>query len=384
MGGVKRVLYIASKEFIHIRRDPRSLGLVLVFPPLMLILYGYALTFDIKRIPISVLDMDRTRISRDFVRRFVSSGYFQLKEEARRWEDIEKALDSGRARIGLVIGDGFGREIGGGGKGSIQLIMDGSDSVAATTAMGYVASIAQEYAVELSLKSMETAGVGAILKASYPPISEETRIWYNPELKSPNFMIPGLMAIIMALFNVVLVSVGIVGEIERGTIEQLITSPARSHEFVIGKVIPYIVLTFVVLLEMMVLGIAWFKIPFRGSIWMLLLVSLLFLTGYLGLGLMVSSIASNQQTALLIAFLVSTLPTMILSGLVFPISNMPWAIRAITYIVPARYFISAIRGILLKGVGMGILWPDVLCLLIFCIISISASSLLVRQRLKWD
>jgi ABC-2 type transport system permease protein len=364
---------VAVKEFRQIARDRRTLLILLFVPGFFLLIYGYALNFDIRNIPLAVQDNDRSSASRDVISAFVNSGYFQLVAEVPRPGDIDAVLDTGDARAVLVIPVAFGREAAAGRPTAVQVLISGDNANTATTVMGYAVGLVSALSARYEVQ-------GRIGSAG-PVLSAETRVWYNPELRSTLFLVPGLIAYIAMLTAVVSTALSIVREKEVGTMEQVRMSPVGPLSYVIGKTIPYFVVSLVSALAIVALSMLLFDLPMRGS-WLLLLLAIsVFLVGALAFGVLVSTIAETQQVAFQVALLTSYLPTLMLSGFIFPISSMPPVLQAITYAVPARYFLIALRAIVLKGVGLAVFWHDILALVIFAAIVLSLASL--RLKREW-
>ena len=369
---MRKVFAVGRKEFRQIVRDRRSLLVLLFVPAFFLLLYGYALNFDVQNIQLAVQDDDRTPASRDVVATFVNSGYFKLVGEVSGSREYEELIDRGEARAVLVIPSGLQADLLRGRRVPVQVIINGDNSNTASTVMGYALRALQAASAEYHLHSA-TRPVGAV-------ITVESRVWYNPELRSALFLIPGLIAYIGMISAVISTSLSVVREKERGTMEQIRMAPLGTGAYIIGKTLPYFVISvgssvFIVLASMVLFGL-----PMNGS-WSLLLLSLsLYLAGALGLGLMISTIAESQQVAFQVAVLLSFLPTVLLSGFVFPIASMPAPIQAITYIVPARYFIVALRAIVLKGAGLSAFWPQLAALGVYAALMLTlASRRLARQ-----
>jgi ABC-2 type transport system permease protein len=356
-----RLKAIAFKEFLQIIRDPRSLGLAVSVPILLLLLFGYALTLDVDRIPTVVYDLDRTPRSRDLVDRFLSSQYFQLKAAVQSYARLQEMLDTGRALMGLVIPANFSRDLESGRDSTIQVLMDGTDANTATIALGYANAITLLYSQDLLREKMIRLGVGKIS----PPIEPRIRIWFNPDLESRNFIVPGLIAVIMAILAALLTSGTIAREWERGSMEQLISTPIRKGELILGKLIPYFVIGLIDLSLSVLMGRFLFGVPLRGSGFLLFSLVSLFLLGAICQGVLVSIVTRNQLQASQISIILSYLPTFILSGFIYPIHNMPKLIQFITYVVPGRYVVTILKGIYSKGVGLEILWIEALLLAVY-------------------
>jgi ABC-2 type transport system permease protein len=356
-----RLKAIASKEFLQIIRDPRSLGMAVSVPILLLLLFGYALTLDVDRIPTVVYDLDRTPRSRDLVDRFLSSQYFRLEAAAQSYAYLQEMLDTGRALMGLVIPANFSRDLESGRESTIQVLMDGTDANTATIALGYANAITLLYSQDLLKEKMTRLGVGKIS----PPIEPRIRIWFNPDLESRNFIVPGLIAVIMAILAALLTSGTIAREWERGSMEQLISTPIRKGELILGKLIPYFVIGLIDLSLSVLMGRFLFGVPLRGSGFLLFSLVSLFLLGAICQGVLVSIVTRNQLQASQISMILSYLPTFILSGFIYPIHNMPKLIQVITYVVPGRYVVTLLKGIFSKGVGLEILWIEALLLAVY-------------------
>ncbi len=374
-----RTFSVSRKEFMEIRRDPRTLGMVLALPVMMLMLYSYAVNFDVKSIRTVVYDLDNSKRSRELITRIGSSGYFRIRY-VDRYNDIEKQLDNGKARLALCIPADFSRKLSSGETAPLQAIVDGSDANTATIAIGYIQQIVQRYSINISLSALQKQNLN--VTQGFPPIDAQLRVWYNPELKSVNFIIPGLIATIMMIVGAMSTSLSIVSERERGTFEKLIVTPIRPRELVVGKMLPYTAFIFFDMVLCILVGRFWFKVPIKGSIPLLLCLSALFLFSVLGLGLLISTIAKTQRVAMLLSMLTSLLPTFLLSGFVFSIEDMPIALQLITYLVPARYFLEILRGIYMKGVGLRILWLDVVWLIGFALAMLFISTMRFRKRLE--
>jgi ABC-2 type transport system permease protein len=372
--GVWKALAVASKELRQIRRDRRTLLILLFVPAFFLLVYGYALNFDIRNVQLLVEDDDRSTASRQLVSAFFNSGYFELAGEARRPEDVDRALDRSEARAALVIPSGFGADVARGRPAAVQLIVDGDNANTATTVVGYATGLVGQMSARLEAAVRPGSRAG-------PPITMEPRIWYNPELRSALFLVPGLIAYIAMLTAVVSTALSIVREKEAGTMEQVRMSPVGPLPYVVGKTVPYFVVSLASAMAVVVVSMLLFDLPMRGSWLVLLGVVSLFLVGALAFGLLISSVADSQQVAFQLALLTSFLPTLMLSGFIFPISSMPAFLQVVTHIVPARYFLVALRGVVLKGVGPEVFWPDLVALAVFAAAALGLAS--VRLRRQW-
>lgn len=374
-----RTWAIARKESLQIVRDPRTLAVVLALPLVMLLLYGYAIRTDVKHLPTAVVDQDRTAASRDFLRSFESNEYFDLVRDLESSSQVDRLLDSGQVTVGVVIPRGFARDLLEGRKAQVQVLLDGSDPAKASIAQGYVTALALSYSRKVQVAAARRRGWPEALVAA--PVAMEPRVWYNPDLRSTDFIIPGLIAVILMMLSALLTSMTVVRERERGTIEQLVVSPVQPVELMLGKLAPYVLVAFVDVILVLVAGQLLFHVPLRGSAALLLGLSTVYLLAALGLGLLISTVAPSQQTAMVMAMMGTQLPAVLLSGFVFPIMNMPKAIQVITVMIPARYFLVIIRSIFLKGLGMEYLWQQTVYLLIFGTVVMGLSVLRFKKRL---
>lgn len=373
---MSKTLAVATKELRQILRDRRSLLILLFIPAFFLLLYGYALSFDIRHVKLAVQDRDRSTKSRELVSSFVNSGYFALVGYVDSPAELDRLVNVGDARAILSIPARFERELSNRTPVTVQVIIDGDNANTASTVMGYARVLIGEYS-NVELQAMSMAGP----RTPVPVITVEPRIWYNPQLRSTLFLVPGLIAYISMITAVVSTSLSVVREKERGTMEQVRMAPLSPLPYIIGKTIPYLVISFVSAILVILSSMALFDLPMRGS-WLLLCGSIgLFLIGAQAQGLLISTVADTQQVAFQIALLSSLLPTMILSGFIFPISSMPVVVQWITHIVPARYFLVALRSIVLKGAGVSAFWEQLAALAIFATVVLSLASL--RLRREW-
>jgi ABC-2 type transport system permease protein len=374
---MKKVLHIIRKEFIQVGRDPKLFPILILAPILQLLLLGYAVNLDIKDIPSVVCDLDGTPASRDFISRFIHSGYFSLEEQVASAEDIGRFLDNGRASIAFVVPRGFGNHLAAGRTASVQVLLDGTESQSATVGAGYVSLITSRYAQEKTgriLEGLRAAGVKPV------QIAPEIRVWYNPELKSRNFMVPGVLGLILLVMTMMLTSMAVVREKEMGTMEQLSVTPIRPLELIAGKLLPFLIIGIGDVLLVTGVSVWLFRVPIRGSVWLLFGLSLIFMMSTLGLGLFISTISHNQQQAMLMTVLFM-MPMIFFSGFVFPIENMPKPIQWVTYLMPLRYYCVIIRGIYLKGVGLSALWGQALALLVFGLTILALSVLRFSKKI---
>jgi ABC-2 type transport system permease protein len=369
---MRKTLAIAKKEARQTLRDTRTLLMALLVPLLLLWLYGYALNFDIRHIPLAVQDRDHSVTSREITAAFLNSGYFELAGVITAERQIQQMLDSNRARAVLVIPENVDRDLRAGRDRSVQILINGDNSNTASTVVSYANQTVRGVSVQLRA---ERSGI-----APQVPVAVEPRVWFNPELSSTIFLVPGLIAFIAMITAVVLTALSIVREKERGTMEQVRMAPVSTLAYVIGKSIPYFLLAFVSAVTILLVGMGMFGVPMRGSWTLLALTTAVFLLGALGQGLLISTIADSQQVAFQLAFLTSFLPTMLLSGFVFPIASMPLAVQVVTYIVPARYYLLALRGIVLKGVTLDIVAPQLAALAIFASVVLALASVRVARE----
>jgi ABC-2 type transport system permease protein len=367
---MKRILPIIRKEFLHILRDPRTLIAVLILPSMLLILFGYALTFDVKNIDLLINDADKSELSRQLIDGFKVSGKFRIVGYTEDRQDIEKDLKNGSAKVGLVIPRGFSACLKAKRAAPIQTVIDGANPLIAQSARNYTLVITQ--------------GVSARLAGSTgtPPVNVSSQLLYNPELKSVNFIVPGIITLILMMIPAVITSSAIVREKETGTIEQIIVSPVRPVHLMLGKITPYLMISAFDAFLITLVGVVWFGVILRGSVWLLALAVFVYMISTVGIGLLISTIAETQLVAQMAAFLSTMLPSFLLSGFVFPISSMPKVVQYISVFIPARYFLIVVRGIFLKGVGLDVFWREALILLFFGLIMISLSSLRFTKRLR--
>jgi ABC-2 type transport system permease protein len=363
---MRKILAVGRKELRQIGRDRLSLLILMFIPAFFLLLYGYALNFDVQHIRLAVLDHDRSPASRRLVSMFVNSGYFDLAASVSSDGEYERLIDEGDIRAALVIPPRFQEQLITGPPVPVQVIINGDNSNTAATVMGYSLRILQSASAAYQIQTTT--------RGATPAISVEPRVWYNPELRSALFLVPGLIAYIGMISAVISTALSVVREKERGTMEQVRMAPLSTVAYIVGKTLPYFCISMASSLGVIVASMVLFGLPMNGS-WLLLVFSLaLYLAGALGLGLMISTVADSQQTAFQMAILASFLPTMMLSGFVFPLTSMPAAIRAVTYVVPARYFLVALRSIVLKGAGLSIFWPQLVALVIYAAVMLAVAS----------
>jgi ABC-2 type transport system permease protein len=372
----RRLRAVFIKELHHITRDPLSLGMALAVPVMMLVLFGYALSLDVDQIPALIYDQSKTEASRDLIQQFQASRYFEIIGFVGDYAAIERGIDTGKALMGVVIPLDYSRNAGLGGNAPVQILFDGSDSNTASIALGYAQTVVQTYATQLRSNAQVRKG-GQPMRAVVDP---RIRVWYNSDLKSKNFIVPGLIAVTMMIIASMLSSLTIAREWENGTMEQLLSTPVRPRELVLGKLIAYFALGITDMLICVIVGVFIFQVPFRGSVWFLFFTSCLFLFGALSWGIFISATARTQLLAFQMGMLSSFLPGYLLSGFIYSIQNMPKAIQLISAIVPARYFVTILNGIFLKGVGIRILWGEVSMLIVYASLVFVAASRKLKQK----
>ncbi len=356
-----RLLAIARKEFIQLYRDPRSLAIIFAMPLLLLLLFGYAVTLDIKQVLVAVYDQERSEKSRDFIHRFAQSHYFRIAADVQGYEQLTRLINLREAQVGLVIPNDFSRSLDSGRPTAVQVLLDGSDANTANIILGYTRAVVQGYSQEVLLDYLGRQGI----TDRRIPVELRPRVWFNEELESKNYIVPGLIALIMAVIGALLTSLTIAREWERGTMEQLVATPVHKLELIIGKLVPYYLLAILDVAMAMAVGVWLFQVPFRGSLPVFFLLSSLFLFVVLSQGFLISVVAKSQLVANQMALVSTFLPAFLLSGFMFSIANMPVALQAVTALVPARYFVTILQGLFLKGIGLDVLWPEMAALLLF-------------------
>jgi len=363
---------MARKELLHIVRDPQSLMAALTQPLLVLLLFGYALSLDVDRIPTMIYDANRTAESRNLVLAFRGSRYFQVIDEVDSYRPIEKAMDQRRILVGVAIPADYSRDLLQGKVSPVQILLDGADSNTASIAMGYAQGVVQTYAQQ-TRDDAQSLRTGSVMQ---PAVDAQVRVWYNTDLLSRNFIVPGLIGVITMIIAALLTSLTIAREWENGTMEQLLSTPVRPIEMALGKLSAHFLLGLTDMLIALFVGVVVFKVPLRGSVVLLLFSACVFLYGALAWGLFISASFRNQLSAYQMGTLTSFLPSFLLSGFIYPISNMPWIIQIVSFIIPARYFIDITKGIFLKGLGLRLLWFDLLLLILY---AVGVSFLAVRK-----
>ena len=369
-----RMRAMARKEWIQLRRDPRSMAMAFALPLLMLLFFGYAISWDVEDLELRVLDRDRTSRSRELVETFEASGYFTVVEWLSSYDEVEAAVGAGDAASVLVIPPGFARDLAAGRGGSVQLLLDGADANSATIAYGYADAIVDRWSRDVIVERLPAgAAAGA-------PIRPEVRVWYNPTLESRNMIVPGLIAVIMMTIAAMLTALTIAREWERGSMEQLASTPATRLEIILGKLIPYVMIGVLDVATIVVAGIVIFDVPFRGPVFVFFAQTVLFLVGALGLGVFISAATKSQFLATQVALLATLLPAMLLSGFLFEIAAMPKVLQGITYLVPARYYVVVTRGIMLKGVGPSVLWVQSAFMVAFAVVGLGLATKVFRKE----
>lgn len=370
-----RVKAIAQKEFIHIFRDPRSLGMAIAIPMLLLVLFGYALTIDVDNVPLVIWDQDKTQISQDYILNFKNSPYFKIVGYLDGYKKIQVAIDNNQALMAMVIPADFSKKIESNQHTPVQLLVDGSDSNTSTIAIGYVTAVTSKYNRNFIINKFSLAGINNMI-----PVDLRSRVWFNADLKSKNYIIPGLIAVIMMVIAALLTSLTVAKEWESGTMEQLISTPVKSNELILGKLIPYFTIGLFDVVVAVAMGQFLFHVPLRGSVALLFLLSGFFLAGALSLGILISIVTKNQLVASQLAMVTTFLPAFLLSGFMYSIANMPKAIQVITHLIPARYFVVILKGIYLKGVGLKILGMQVFYLFLFAIIVLNIANRKFKKK----
>jgi ABC-2 type transport system permease protein len=374
----KRLLAVSRKEFLHVRRDPRSLGLGIAIPVVLLLLFGYVLTLDVDRVPLAIWDRCATTESRELVSRFEGSRYFHIAMRAERYPEMEEAIDDGRVLAALVIPEDFAGRVRSDRSSTVQLLLDASDANTATIALGYADAVVSGYSADLEVRWAKAKG----LQEVRPPLAVHSRVWFNTDLESRNFIIPGLISVIMMIIAALLTSLTVAREWEQGTMEQLIATPVTATELILGKLLPYFVIGMLDLAVAVAMGKYLFHVPMRGSLPLLFGIAAVFLVGALSVGMLLSVATRSQLPASQMAMAFTFLPSYLLSGFVFSIDSMPRVVRAVTYLVPSRYFVKVIKGIYLKGVGLGTLAVDTAMLLVFGAAMVLAATRMFRKKLR--
>lgn len=373
----RRVRAIAAKEFRHVLRDIRTLTMAVTLPLFLLLLFGYALTLDVDRIATVVFDRDRTPQSRALIEHLRGSRFFTIAATADDYDTVARLIDRGDCLMAVVIPRGYARRLLSGGRSDVQVLLDGSDSNTAAIALGYATALLQSFDAEIRRVALARRGV----VERGPAVEGRLRVWYNPELRARNYIVPGLIALIMMIIGALLTSLTIAREWETGTLEQLLSTPVRPAELVLGKIAPYYLIGMVDMVIAVAAGTIIFGVPLRGSLVLLAATSAVFLLGCLSTGMFISAATRSQTLAFQLGILTSFLPAFLLSGFVYAIENMPVVIQAVTYLVPARYFVALLKGIFLKGAGMSVLWIEAALLAVFAAAMFRAAVAKVPRRL---
>jgi ABC-2 type transport system permease protein len=371
-----RLISIIRKEFIQIFRDPRTLALILVMPIIQLFLLGYAATTNVKNVPIAVWDQSRSPESRSLLDAFRAADYFTISYDVHSQEEIQILIEQGDVRGALVIPPDYARKLLE-GNAQVSMILDGSDATVGSTALSTAKLIGQSHSIKVLTEQAARQGRAAAVQ---PPLDVRTQVWYNPDLRSAYFMIPGVIGMVLYAIMAMLTATAVVRERERGTIEQLIVTPIRSWELIVGKVMPYVILGFFDLAEVLLIGHFWFDVPIRSNLFLVVGTAGLLLLSSLGIGLFASTIANTQQEALLTVF-VTILPGVFISGFLFPLEAMPKFLQIVSYAIPLRYYLVIVRSLLLKGVGFAALQNEIISLALFGVIIMGAAALRFRKRL---
>ncbi|MDH3291725.1 MAG: ABC transporter permease [Gemmatimonadota bacterium] len=366
-----RLLAISRKELLQLRRDARSLYLAFILPLVLLVLFGYAISFDIRNIRMAVLDQSRTPESRELIESFAGSGYFSVVEHLETPADADRALGSSAVRLVLIVPPTFSADLAAGRGAIVQALLDGADANSATIAQNYAEAIVSGYSTRAVARGRRVT----------LPVTAESRVWYNETLESRNMIVPGLIAVIMSIIAAMLTALTIAREWERGTMEQLAATPVHRLEIVIGKLVPYVAIGLFDVALALSVGVVLFGVPFRGNLLLLGLLSLLFLIGSLGLGIFISAAVKSQVLATQVAMLATFLPALLLSGFIFTLATMPIVLQGLSYVVSARYYVAVTKGILLKGVGASVLWQDALAMVVFAVAGLAMAIGVFRKEL---
>lgn len=372
-----RLTSLIRKEFIQIRRDPRTLALTFLLPVIQLFLLGYAATNDVRNVPLAVFDQDKSAASRQLLEAYRAADYFQLSYDVQSEDELRRLIENNSARAGIIIPPNYGENLAANRSAQVAFIIDGSDPTVAGTALAAANLIAQSQSTTLMAERLAARGLGGAIQ---PPVEVRTQVWYNPDLVSAYFMIPALIGMILQFLATMLTATAIVREREQGTIEQLIVTPIQSLELVLGKITPYVLIAFLDMVEVLIAGVLLFGVPINGSIPLLLALSALFIVSALGIGIFISTVANTQQEAMLMVMF-TLLPSIFLSGFFFPLAAMPQVLQWLSYAVPLRYFLIIVRGIIIKGAGLEALTAEVVALTIFALVIMGAAASRFHKRL---
>jgi ABC-2 type transport system permease protein len=374
---LNRMLAMASKEIIQIKRDARSIAIVVAMPLVMMLAFGYGVSFDTKHIPVYIYDMEGSQQSQDFLKRFQSSQYFRVVRTVSNYKELVQAIDGGKCQIGIVVPADFSSKLKSGETVSVQALADGTDSNSASLGMSYSQAVVQSYLQQVQLQWQQRQGLGK----GHPVISVDSRTWFNESLESMATIVPGVVALVMAVVGTFLTSMTIAREWERGTMEQLISTPVTSMEIMLGKLTPYLIVGLFDTCVCAAMGVWWFGVAFRGYVWVFMLSSVLFLTVVLSMGYFFSVVAKSQLAASQISLIATFLPVFLLSGFMYPIDQMPAVIQVITHIVPARYYMAILRNVFLKGTSIMSMWSDFLGLGLFALVLAFVATQAFKKRL---
>ena len=372
-----RLLSLIRKEFIQILRDPRTLVIMFAIPVVQLFLLGYAANTDVRNVPLAVFDQSHSAAGRRLLDAYRAADYFKLTYVVDSEDELRALIDTGEARAGLIIPPNYGQQISGGQPVQIAFVLDGSDPTVAATALSAATLIGESHSINLLVERLNQRGLPDVFQSQ---VNVRTQVWYNPDLESAYFMVPALIGMILQMQATMLTSIAIVRERERGTIEQLIVTPLRAWELVVGKLIPYIIIAFFNTLEVLVIGTLWFDVPVRGSLSLLLALSGLFLVPSLGIGLVISTGAKTQHEAMMLSFF-TMMPSIFLSGFLYPLAAMPKVLQWISTVIPLRYYLIIVRSLVLKGVGIEAVLDETLALAVFGVITMGVAALRLRKRL---
>lgn len=372
------ILNIIIKEFLQLKRDPRLFAIIFIAPVMQLILLGYAANLDVNNVHTAVYDQDRTVASRDFIQKFSASGYFSIDDYVDNYREATNLINNGDVLWVLVIPHDFAKDLSRNKTAKVQAIFDGSDGNTTGITVGYLNGIVSSYSKKILIEQMNKSGIKTTIAGNVSPV---LRVWYNPELKTRNFMVPGIIGLLLTVITTVLMAMGIVRERELGTLEQIIVTPIKPFQLIIGKIIPFVLIGFVDILIVIAVMVFWFGIGIKGDFFYLIFASFIYILSSLGLGLFISTVSKTQQQAMMVAMFGILLPMNFLSGFAFPIENMPSWIQPITYLIPLRYYITIIRGVILKGDGLFQLLPETFILLGIGAIILIASSMRFSKRL---
>jgi ABC-2 type transport system permease protein len=376
---MRNIKEIVIKEFLQFLRDPKMLAIVLIAPVIQLVFLGYAANRDLNFVKTCVLDYDRSRSSRDFVSGFEKSGYFSIVDYAENYGSIESYIDKGEALVAIIVPSGFEEDMEKSNTAGVQIILDGSDGNKASVAIGYVQAIASSFGREVFFERLERAGMKTVPSGR---IESVTRIWYNPNLTTRDFMLPSIVGLVLIIITVTMTSLAVVKERENGTLEQLLVTPVKPYQLILGKLLPFTAVGMVAVTLVLSVMIFWFRINVKGSIALLFFSSLVFMLSTLGLGLFVSTISKTQQQAMVTSAFLVIMPMIFLSGFAFPIDSMPKVLQYVTYVIPLKYFIIIIRGIVLKGLTIFDLWQELGVLFIIGAVILVFSSLRFKKSME--